>query len=192
MLKRPPLTDFKPDEYLAFEEASETKHEYFDGKIYDMAGGTPEHALVQANLIAVIHQSLRNSPCRVFSSDLRVSVESIDLYTYPDVSIVCGSLEYDSRSKTTVTNPSVLIEVLSPTTRVYDRGDKFKFYKQIPSLQEYVIVESERAHVEVLQRAGQRWDIEIYDGTDAEFVLEALHLKIPLRQVYEQVSWFKG
>src|SRR5947208_1902351 len=98
MLKRAPLNDFTPDEYLAFEEASETKHEYYDGKIYDMAGGSPDHALVQANLILAIGQRLAR-PCRIFTSDLRVSAETIDFYTYPDLSIVCGALEYDPRSQ---------------------------------------------------------------------------------------------
>ncbi len=192
MLQRDPITEFTPEQYLALEEASATKHEYYDGKIYDMAGGSGDHALIQANLTIAVGQLLQKTPCRVYSSDLRIGVEEIDLYTYPDLTVVYGGLKYDSRSKTTATNPIILVEVLSPSTRAYDRGDKFRFYKQIASLQEYVIVESERAHVEVLQRVGQRWDIEMYDGMDAELVLASLKLSVSLRQIYDQVSWFKG
>lgn len=192
MLKRAPLTHFTVQEYLAFEDASETKHEYYDGRIYDMAGSMPEHARIQANLTFRLNQQLENTPCSVFSSDLRVGVEQIDLFTYPDLSIVCGELEFDSRSDVTVTNPIVLVEVLSRSTRAYDRGDKFKFYKKIPSLQEYVLVDSERAHVEVLSRVGRRWEIEIHNDAEAVMVLKSIKCKVSLRQVYDKVSWFKG
>ncbi len=191
MLKREAVSHFTVHEYFAFEDASQTRHEYYDGKIYDMAGGTPEHALIQANLVAQIHGQLEPTPCSVFSSELRIGVEGIDYFTYPDMSVVCGNLEYDSRNELTVTNPIVLVEVLSRSTRAYDRGDKFKFYKQIPSLQEYILVDSERAHVEVLSRAGRRWNIEIYDDSNAVIVLKVISCKIPMRQVYDKVSWFK-
>jgi Uma2 family endonuclease len=189
MIQRDPVTHFTPDEYLAIEEVSKTKHEYVNGKIYARESGTADHALIQVTITMAVFPYLRGTSCRIFSSDLRVGVEKADMYTYPDLSVVCSGLRYDARSNTTITNPTVLVEVLSPTTQAYDRGDKFKFYKQIPSLQEYVIVEAERPHVEVLQRFGQRWDIEMYDGLDAVVILNSLKIEIPLRQIYEKVSW---
>ncbi len=192
MLKRLPTTHFTVQEYLAFEDASETKHEYYDGKIYDMAGSMPEHALIQMNLGGELRQQLKTTPCRVYSSELRIGVREIDLYTYPDLTIVCGELEHDPLSEMTVLNPIVLVEVLSRSTRAYDRGDKFKFYKKIPTLQEYVLVDSERVHVEVLSRVGRRWEIEIHNDADAVMVLEAIKCKVSLRDVYDKVTWFKG
>lgn len=191
MLKRMPVNKFTVQEYLAFEDASLTKHEYYDGKVYDMAGGMPDHALIAMNLGIEIGQQLKGSPCRIFSSDLRVGVEAIDFFTYPDLTIVCGELELLPESKMTVTNPIVLVEVLSPSTRAHDRGDKFKFYKQISSLQQYVLVDSERLHVEVLTRSGRRWEIEIYDDLDAVAILKSIACKISLRQIYNKVSWLK-
>lgn len=192
MLKRAQVNYFTPEEYLAYEDVSQTKHEYCGGRIYDMAGSSPDHALIQANLTVALGLQLRGSPCRVFASELRISVIDIDLFTYPDLSIVCGALEFDPRSSVSVTNPSVLVEVLSRSTRANERGEKFKFYKHISSLQEYVLVDSERPHVEILRRAGRRWNIELFDGADATIVLESIACQIQMRQIYEQVSWFKG
>lgn len=191
MLKRTPVNKFTVQEYLAFEDASLTKHEYYDGKVYDMAGGMPEHAAIQVNLSTELNVQLRGTPCRVFSSDLRVGVEMVDFFTYPDITVICGKLEVDPRSDSIVTNPVLLIEVLSPSTRANDRGDKFKFYKQIPSLQEYVLVDSERAHIEVLSRVGRRWNIEIYDDTKATILLKSISCKISMGAVYDKVTWFK-
>ena len=117
MLKRAQTTEFTADEYLAFEDASTTKHEFHHGKIYAMSGGSPDHSLIAMNIGGILRQALESTSCRVFTSDLRVLVQETDLYTYPDLSIVCGKLEYDPRSKTTITNPVVLVEVLSPSTR---------------------------------------------------------------------------
>lgn len=190
MLKRSLATQFTAEQYLALEDVSDTKHEFFDGKIYNMAGGTPDHNLVPANLVTTLGNILRDTPCRVFGSDMRILVEDSQLYTYPAVSVVCDKLQLDSKSKTTLTNPLVLVEVLSPSTRAYDRGEKFKFYKKIHSLQEVVLVEAERAHVEVLRRAARgQWTIEIYNGLDAAVKLNSLRCEMPLRQIYAKVSW---
>ncbi len=192
MLKRLPTTEFTAEQYLALEDMSETKHEYYDGKIYDFAGGSPDHNLIAANLIIALGQQLANTPCRVFGSDMRVLVEASELYTYPDVAVVCAKLEYDARSKITITNPLILVEVLSPSTRAYDREDKLNFYKQIPSLREVILVESERPQAEVFRRAARgKWVRENYDGLDAVIVLKAARATIPLRQVYAKVSWLE-
>ncbi len=190
MFKRSIATEFSAEQYLALEEVSDTKHEYFDGKIYNMAGGTPDHNLVAMNIDAALSRALEETPCRVFGSDMRVLVQDDELYTYPDISVVCEKMQLDPQSKTTIMNPILLVEVLSPSTRAYDRGAKFKFYKKIRSLQQVVLVESERAHVEVLKRSARgQWTIEMYNGLDAVAVLSSLHCELPLRQVYAKVSW---
>lgn len=192
MLKRHVATHFRAEEYLALEQAAETKHEYYDGKIYDMAGGSPDHNLVSLNVGAVLRQLLEPTPCRVFTSDMRVLVEAEELYTYPDVSVVCGKLQFDPKSKTTITNPIVLVEILSPFTRKDDRGAKFQFYKKIPSLQQVIIIDPDRAHVEVLRRAARgQWTIEMYNRLEASAVIHALDCEIPLAQIYAKVSWLE-
>ncbi|MDI1430009.1 Uma2 family endonuclease [Polyangium sorediatum] len=139
-------------EYIAFEEKAETKHEYRNGEIVAMAGGKPEHGRLTMSVGLTLGKQLEGRPCATFSPDTRVRVLATGLATYPDVSVVCGKLEYDPEDKYSITNPIVLVEVLSPSTEAYDRGDKFYDYKQIPSLKEYVLVSSERRRIEVFRR----------------------------------------
>ncbi|MDI3286948.1 Uma2 family endonuclease [Polyangium sp. 15x6] len=140
-------------EYLALEEASETKHEYLDGQIYDMSGGTPDHGLLAANVILELGAQLRERPCRVHTSDVRVRVQATDLLTYPDVSVVCGKLLRDADDPNAIVNPIVLVEVLSKSTEGYDRVEKFAHYRQIASLREYVLVSYRTKRIEVYRRA---------------------------------------
>lgn len=135
-------------EYLAMEAGSDTKHEYLDGEIYAMAGGTPEHSALAANTIGELIVALRGRPCRVYTSDLRIRVRATGLGTYPDASVVCGPLELDPEDKNTVTNPVVLVEVLSESTEAYDRGEKFRHYRRIPSLRDYLLVSQDEALIE--------------------------------------------
>ncbi|WP_437306843.1 Uma2 family endonuclease [Sorangium sp. So ce388] len=139
-------------EYLEQERASPTKHEFLAGEIFDMAGGTPEHARLAANVMAELRPALRERPCAVFSSDLRVRVRETGLATYPDVSVVCGQLARDPEDKDAVVNPLVLVEVLSDSTEGYDRGEKFAHYRRIPSLKEYVLVSQSHRRIEVFRR----------------------------------------
>lgn len=144
-------------EYLAHEEASNVKHEYLDGEIYAMAGGSPEHAALSVAVAASLRSQLEGKPCRVFSSDLRIRVAATGLATYPDVSVVCGPLERDAEGKETVLNPTLLVEVLSDGTERYDRGEKFEHFKKIPSLRDYVLVSQKERSVEVWHRQGTTW-----------------------------------
>lgn len=139
-------------EYLVQERASPTKHEFLGGEIFDMAGGTPEHARLAANVIAELRSALRQRPCAVFSSDLRVRVLATGLATYPDVSVVCGQLARDPEDKDAVVNPLVLVEVLSDSSEAYDRGEKFAHYRRIRSLKEYVLVSQAHRRIEVFRR----------------------------------------
>lgn len=145
-------------EYLALEEVSNVKHEFLDGEIYAMAGGSVTHAGLSVVVSSLLHQQLRYGPCRVFSSDLRVRVLATGLATYPDVSVVCGEPALDPESKHTVTNPRVVVEVLSDSTEHYDRGLKLTHYRQIPSLGAVVFVWQREQRIEVWSRgADDAW-----------------------------------
>lgn len=139
-------------DYLAFEDASNTKHEYLNGEIYGMAGGTPEHAALSVAVSSALLAQLRGGPCRVYSSDLRVRVLATGLAAYPDVTVVCGELERDPESPTTVVNPRVVVEVSSDGTEAYDRGQKLDHYRQVPSLAAIVLVSHRSARIEVWER----------------------------------------
>ena len=150
-------------DYLALEHASNVKHEYFDGEIYAMAGGTPAHAALAMAIGGLLFPQLRSGNCRLYSSDLRVRVLATGLTTYPDVSIVCGPVEYDPDSAITVINPTVVIEVLSDSTEDYDRGEKLDHYRQVPSLAAVVLVASKTREIKVWERvAADRWDERKY------------------------------
>lgn len=192
-LLRPLKKHYTPAEYLAMEEVAEYKSEYFDGKIYAMSGGTGDHSLIQGNLIGLLNEFRRGKrkPCRVYTSDMRVLVEQSTFYTYPDVILVCGRVQFSSGRNDVLINPTLIIEVLSESTRKYDRGAKFEFYKQISSLQGYILVESTRPHVERYRRVGRKWESETYNGLEAQFTLDLLDSEVTLERIYEQVSWLE-
>lgn len=171
-------------EYLAAEEKSDVKHEWLNGEIYDMAGGTPEHSRLAANFIQHLANALKGKPCKVFTSDLRVKVETTGLSTYPDLSVACGHLEFASDDKNALVNPMVLVEVLSDTSEAYDRGDKFLHYRRIPSLQEYVLVSQRGPRIEVFRRgSGGTW--VFYEAGPGESVaLESLGVSLSVDEVY--------
>jgi Uma2 family endonuclease len=139
-------------DYLSHERASNTRHEFYDGEIYAMAGGTREHAAISANVTIALGVQLRGRGCQLHSSDLRVRVLETGLATYPDVTVVCGSPEYAADDRTTVTNPTLLVEVLSPSTADHDRGEKLAHYKRIASLREVVLVAHDERLIEVWRR----------------------------------------
>ncbi len=139
-------------EYVRLEQTSEVKHEFLNGEIFAMSGGTPEHADLAASVIRELGNQLRGRPCRVYTSDLRIRVLATGLGTYPDASVVCGKPERDPADPNTVVNPVVLIEVLSDSSERYDRGEKFAHYRRIPSLQEYVLVSQLEPRIEVFRR----------------------------------------
>lgn len=147
-----PLHRYTYQDYVWLEEESSTRHEFLDGEIVAMAGGTPEHAAMAAEIIGQLRDHLRSGPCRVFTSDLGVRVQATGLATYPDASVVCGPTERDPDKKTNVLNPRVLVEVTSDSTEDYDRGEKLEHYQQIPSLEAVVIVSHREPRLEVWSR----------------------------------------
>lgn len=178
-------------EYLAMEEVAPYKSEYHQGKMYMMAGGTGDHSLIKVSVIRELSVRLRRTPCRVFDSDMRLLIDAEDLYTYPDAMVVCGKVEYENKKETTLTNRVLIVKVLSETTRVYDRTDKFAFYKQIPTLQEYVLVGSIEPHIEIRRKVlGRKWVTEHHKGLDAVIRLQSANIEISARDLYEQASWY--
>jgi Uma2 family endonuclease len=171
-------------DYVAHDEASNVKHEYLDGEIYGLAGGTPDHAALAMSLGAALLERVRDRPCRVFSSDLRVRVLATGLATYPDVTVVCGPLERDPESRSTVVNPTLVAEVLSDGTEDYDRGEKLAHYKRIPSLRECVLVSHREPRIDVWRRgAAGDWQPETA-GRGDRLLLASLDCEIAVDDVY--------
>jgi Uma2 family endonuclease len=148
MTSAAPKLDLTYAEYAKLEETSEVKHHYIDGELYAMSGGTPEHSRLAADIIVALASQLRGKPCRAYTSDLRIRVPGKRFGAYPDVPVVCGELEVDADDENSVTNPVVLVEVLSDITEAFDRGAKFAAYRAIPSLKHYVLVSQHEAHLE--------------------------------------------
>jgi Uma2 family endonuclease len=172
-------------EYLAHEAASNVKHEYIDGQIYAMAGGTPSHAALASAVSGQLYGQLRGGPCRAYSSDLRVRVLATGLATYPDVTIVGGPREVDPEDENTVTNPTLVVEVLSPSTEEYDRSEKLEHYRRIPALRQVVLVSHDERRLEVWTRGdGDAWTrAAARDGDVVD--LGAIGARLDVREVYE-------
>jgi Uma2 family endonuclease len=180
------------EEYFRMEADSTEKHDYIDGQIVSMAGGTPQHSLIIANLIGEVHGRLKGKPCRVYESNLRVAVRRDVRYSYPDLSVVCDEPQYDpqDKNKTTITNPRAVIEVLSSSTEASDRGEKFERYLKLSSLQEYILVLQDRPRVETFFRqADGTWLFAYADGLDGSATLRSLNIALPLREIYSSVEF---
>lgn len=152
MVGAAPQRRFTIDDFVELEAYANVKHEYLAGQIWATAGGTPEHGTWSANVIALLATHLRGKPCRVQTSDVRVRVTATGLDTYPDVSVICGPAERDREDRNAIINPALLVEVTSPGTADYDRGDKLEHYKQIPALKEVVFVAHDSRRVDVVTR----------------------------------------
>jgi Uma2 family endonuclease len=153
-------------EYVAMEALSNVKHEYLDGQIYAMAGGTPEHAALAATVIGLLFPQLRDGACRAHNADLRVRIAETAMTTYPDVTVVCGPRTLDPDDTNAVTNPTLLVEILSKTTAHYDRGDKFEHYKRLPSLKQYLLVSHVDEAVELWTLADGQWSLQVIKAGD--------------------------
>jgi Uma2 family endonuclease len=178
------------EEYMRRAEASLDKLEYYDGKIVAMAGATLSHVRINGNLIRELGNRLRGTSCEAFGSDLRVAVPNVASYSYPDLSIVCGPLELDPRDKSgkSITNPRVLIEILSPSTERFDRGLKFERYLKLESLEEYLLVSQAEARVESFLRSNDgTWSFAFVNGLAANAVIRSLKLELPMAEIFRNV-----
>lgn len=179
---------FSKSEYVTLENAAQYRSEYLDGQIYAMAGGSPRHAEIGGNAYAALHNTLRGKPCRPFNSDLRVEIRANGMTFYPDVSVACPPLEYSPDDAYALTNPVVLIEVLSPSTEKFDRGDKWAHYQLIPSLRDYVLISGDKMRVEhYARRDDDSWLLRVYQQSEEAVQLEAVDCRLKLEDVYERV-----
>ena len=183
-------TQLKPlnltvSEYLQLELESEVRHEYIAGEVYAMAGASEEHDLICGNIYVKLRQHLRGSGCRVFSSDMKVKIEELDIFYYPDISVTCDDRD---REKYFKKSPCLLVEVLSNATKRVDRNEKLVNYLEIQSLQEYVLVSQERVKVEIYRKdENGNWNATVLGETDV-FSLESVGLKMSMGEVYEDVD----
>jgi Uma2 family endonuclease len=172
-------------DFLVFEEKSLTKHEWLDGIVYDMSGGTIDHSRVKANVTIVLGIQLRGKRCCVFDSDLAIRVLATGLLTYPDASVVCGLVETDPDNKNALTNPRVIVEVLSDSTEKYDRGEKFAHYRRIPSLAEYVLVSQHEPCIEVYRQTSPgNWDLAEKGLAGQTVTLKSLECALSVDEIY--------
>jgi len=181
------LQRYTVEEYLARERAAETKSEFYDGEIFAMAGGSEAHNLIAGNLIRDVGTGLRGRSCRVYPSDMRVKVPT-GLYTYPDVTVVCGQPEFEGDRRDILLNPIVIFEVLSPSTEGYDRGKKFEHYRQLPSLEAYIVVAQDRSSIEHFGRQSDgSWVLTA--PSDGKLAIPALGVELSVDAAYDQVEF---
>ena len=177
---------FTIEEYLEYENASQEKHEYYQGEIFAMSGPKVPHNIIAVNITVLLGQKLKGKSCQPFNSDQRIYIPQNTLFTYPDISIVCGEIVTKDNDDWNILNPSIIIEILSRTTKNYDRGEKFKLYRDIPTLKEYILIDSESINIEAfrINEAGH-WELEEYKKSDETLLVKIVQLSIPLTEIYE-------
>ena len=189
-MSTPPKTFLTPEQYLEIERQAAYKSEYYQGEVFAMAGAGLAHNVLVANVVAGLHSQLRSRPCRVLPSDMRVLVAATGLYTYPDAVVVCGDPQFTDQRSDTLTNPKLIVEVLSPSTEAYDRGRKFEQYGAIASLQEYLLIASDRVHVDLYTRQPDgRWLLTSANRPEDTLELESVSCRLSLAELYEKVDW---
>jgi len=183
------ITRYTPQQYLALERRADFKSEYCNGFITAMSGASREHNLIALNLGGEIRSQLKNRPCEVYGSDMRVLVSTTGLYTYPDVVAVCGKPLFEDSEVDTLLNPTLIVEVLSPSTESYDRGRKFGHYRRLESLREYVVVAQDQVLVERYTRQGEEWMLTHLTDLDASLRLASIGCEVSLREIYAKVEF---
>lgn len=186
-------TSLWPSEFINWERKSETKHEYAGGRIIDMAGASVAHNLIVSNIIGHIYPALSGKSCNIYPSDLRVYVKSRESYFYPDATIICGDIEYSDGEKDTVKNPSVIFEILSPSTEEYDTGKKLYYYMQIESLQQYVTIDSTSLIVRSAQRQSDgAWRFQELNKLTNQLLILPVSFHLRLKDIYEGIRFPKA
>lgn len=178
-----------PEEFLTFEREAEAKHEYHDGIVTAMAGGTGPHAELAMRFGSELCQRIKGGPCRIYSSDMKVWIASLRKYLYPDISGLCGESQFQNETRDVLLNPAFVVEILSRTTEAYDRGRKLSYYMEVPSVQEILLVSQEEWRVDKYTRqADGIWRFEAFAGTDAVLPVLSIDGQIPLRDFYAGVE----
>ena len=181
---------YSPEEYLEIEVKSEERHEYINGQIIPMTGGTPNHNQIALNLSGTLNFALKRQPLRVFVTDQRLWIHQKRINTYPDVMVVAGELQFQEGKKDTLTNPIMIAEVLSKSTKSYDRDEKFAAYRTIPSFQEYLLIDQYTMHVEQYSKTdNNRWIFTEYEDADVTISLASITFEISLFDIYDKVDF---
>jgi len=183
-----PLPTLSVEEYLDMERTSEIRHEFLDGFVYMMAGESPEHSNICFNLGGIVYSQLSGKNCRGFSPNMKVRTDAADAFAYPDLTIVCGEPVYHDARRDVLMNPTVIFEVLSPSTEKYDRGEKFSRYKQIAALTDYILVAQNAPRIEHhTKQANGDWNVTIIEGLANSFFINPINCRLELADVYERV-----
>jgi Uma2 family endonuclease len=184
-----PKTRLTPEEYLAIERKAEYKSEYFNGEMFAMAGASERHVLIVTNVVAELRGQLRQRPCTVYSTDLRVRVSPTALYTYPAVVVVCEQPQFADDQRDTLLNPTLIVEVLSESTKDYDRGEKFEQCRSLASLNEYVLIAQDKYHVEhFVRQPDNRWLLSETNWLEDTIHLSSIDCDLALIEVYDKVE----
>jgi Uma2 family endonuclease len=184
-----PVSKVSEEEYLAIDRAAEFRHEFLDGEIIAMSGGSMRHARLGASVFGQIYVALQGSECEAFASDFRVRVSS-RMYAYPDTVVVCGQPVLADERQDILLNPTVIVEVLSPSTERYDRGVKLQYYRGIQSLRDYILVAQDQIRVEQYTRgASPIWTLRDYQGPEETLLIESIGVSLPLARIYERVEF---
>lgn len=191
-MKAHKVSKLSVDEYIQQEIETGQKYEYHDGLIYALAGGSLKHALLIGNIYAELKNELKKkgANCKPIVNDAKLHIKKVNKYVYPDTMVICGEMELSDETKEAVTNPVLIVEVLSKSTSEYDRGDKFYFYRQIPSLQEYILIDQSRYVVEAYYKKEKNdlWRISRYEGLDQSVVFQSLGITIGMKELYFDVE----
>ena len=180
-----------PDEYLEFERQADVRHEFVDGRIYDMAGESLAHSQICINIAAEIRQALKGTKCQALSPNMKVRAESKGMFAYPDLTIVCGEPLFSDEHRDVLLNPKVIIEVLSPSTQRYDQTKKFfRYRKELPNLTDYLLIYQDVAFVEHHERTAEsRWVHNAFDGLDDTLRIPSINCQIPMIEIYDRVDF---
>ena len=194
MTTRAVQTDLTPEEYITLErkaipDADTVKSEYIKGKIIPRSSSNRAHNLINGNIVGELHTRLKGTECFVFANQMRVSIPAAKSYFYPDVGVVCEEPRFEDDVFDTLLNPIVVIEVLSPSTEAYDRGEKFAHYRQLTSLQEYVLVAQDQVRVEHYRRQERQWIFTDFEGPDEMLLFPSIECELPLQEIYERVTF---
>lgn len=181
---------FTIEEYLEMENAATEKSEYYNGEIFAMSGAKLNHNRIANNVQHGLRTRLKGKGCETFGSDLRIHIEQNTLFTYPDISVICGQVETRNNDEYNALNPTVIIEVLSPSTKTYDRGDKFKLYRDIPTLKDYLLIDSETVGIEAFSINNEgNWVLREYRLLDDKLIIPSVACEIMLSEIYDSVSF---
>jgi Uma2 family endonuclease len=189
LMSTAPTRRISPQEYLAQERLADFRSEYLHGQMFPMSRSSFQHTLIKGNLAGEAGNQLESGSCHVLTSDMRVRVNATGFYTYPNIAIVCDEPQFEDAAVDTLLNPRVIVEVLSDSTEKYDRGAKFAHYRQVPSLQEYILVAQDRPLVErYVRQADGSWLLTVFDKPDQVFAFASVPVRVPLTEIYRGVK----